>query len=152
MPSLRDVFTLWIDLAPALEIGHTPQGFRRVILIAGGSFDGPAARGRILPGGADWNVVRPDGTAHLWARYTAEADDGVLIMVTNVGLRPRDDAMRQDLTAGGSAGTEGWYCRTTPTFEVGQSRHDWLNRGVFVGDMRPRTRQDQVVIDVYLVT
>ena len=151
MVSLESAFTLSITLAEPFEIGHTPQGFRRVIPITGGSVDGPALRGRVLPGGADWNVVRPDGVAHLWARYTLETDDGVLIMVTNEGLRPQDSAMRELAARGESPDPSSWYCRTAPSFEVAAGPHDWLNRTVFVGAMHPRTKVDEVVIDVHRV-
>lgn len=152
MVSLQDVFTLSIALSEPLEIGRTPSGFRRVIPIAGGSFRGPAARGRVLAGGADWNVVRPDGTAHLWARYTLETEDGVLIMVTNEGLRPQDAAMRECFARGQTPDPGSWYCRTTPVFEVADGEYGWLNRSVFVGDMRPRTTAGEVVIDVHRVS
>ena len=53
---------------------------------------GPRLTGEILPGGTDWQIVRPDGTIEVVARYTIRADmgrsdNGALIYVQNDGLR-----------------------------------------------------------------
>ena len=42
--------------------------------ILGGTVRGPKLNGRILPGGADWQIVRSDGAADIQARYTIESD------------------------------------------------------------------------------
>jgi hypothetical protein len=60
----QHLFTLDVALAPMLDIGQGPNGYRRIIPITGGRFDGRIS-GEILPGGADWNLVRPDGTVHI---------------------------------------------------------------------------------------
>ena len=67
--SLSYAFTITADLAEPRVVGLTPAGHRRVIAITGGQVDGPALTGEVLPGGADWSVVRPDGAVHVWARY-----------------------------------------------------------------------------------
>jgi hypothetical protein len=120
---LRLVMELIVEIGPALEVGTTPKGLRRVIPITGGSFEGPDIRGIVLPGGADWNLRRSDGVAEVWARYTLQTDDGVLISVTNPGL------------ARGTPGTAERYARTTPSFEVADERYAWLERSVFVGTL-----------------
>jgi hypothetical protein len=74
-----------IQLAAPQELGDTPQGRRRIIGITGGSFRGERLSGRVLPGGADWQVIRADGVADLDARYTLETADGALIYVRNHG-------------------------------------------------------------------
>lgn len=33
---------------------------------------GPKMRGKLIPGGGDWEVVEEDGTAHLDTRYVME--------------------------------------------------------------------------------
>ncbi|HYY61230.1 MAG TPA: DUF3237 family protein, partial [Burkholderiales bacterium] len=76
-----------ITLAAPQELGETPHGRRRIIAITGGSFRGERLAGRVLPGGADWQVLRADGVAELDARYTLETDDRVLIYVSNFGYR-----------------------------------------------------------------
>jgi hypothetical protein len=122
-PTLRFVMELVVEIDPALEVGTTPHGFRRVIPIVGGRFEGPELRGTVLPGGADWNLRRSDDVAEVWARYTLQTDDGVLISVTNAGL------------AHGTPGTPERYARTSPSFEVSDARYAWLTRSVFVGTL-----------------
>jgi hypothetical protein len=121
------VMELIVEIGPALEVGSTPHGLRRVIPITGGTFEGPNLRGIVVPGGADWNLRRSDGVAKIWARYTLQTDDGVLISVTNAGL------------ARGEPGTPERYARTVPSFEVGDSRYAWLARSIFVGTLERHT-------------
>ena len=78
-------------MATAQELGATPLGRRRVIPITGGRFSGERLSGRVLPGGADWQVIRADGVADLDARYTLETADGALIYVRNKGYRHGPD-------------------------------------------------------------
>src|SRR3954466_9391614 len=87
MVELRELYRSQITLAPAQELGETPQGRRRIIPITGGSFQGERLSGRVLPGGADWQIVRTDGVAQLETRYTLETGDGALIYVRNDGYR-----------------------------------------------------------------
>src|SRR3954469_15861269 len=122
-PELRFVMELRVEIGPALEVGSTPHGLRRVIPITGGEFEGPELRGIVLAGGADWNLRRSDDVAEVWARYTLQTDDGVLISVTNAGL------------SRGLHGTPERYARTSPSFEVGDERYRWLERSVFVGTL-----------------
>lgn len=51
------LFTAEVALGPVVEVGRTPTGFRRVIPIVGGTVSG-GLEGQVLPGGADWNVLR----------------------------------------------------------------------------------------------
>ena len=78
MPLLSDkpIFTIHSPLGGIQKLGHTPYGERRIINILGGTVEGPKLKGKVLPGGADWQVVRADGVVHLHARYTIETDSG----------------------------------------------------------------------------
>jgi hypothetical protein len=115
------------------EVGDTPYGRRRFIPITGGIFQGPKLKGVVLPGGADAQIVRPDGVADLVARYTLKVDDGTPIYVVNRGLRHGPPEVMQRLARGESVDPSTYYFRTTPTFEVAAGAHDWLNRSIFVG-------------------
>jgi hypothetical protein len=86
-PQLQFAFEIAVDVHAVLDLGQTQAGHRRVIPIAGGLVSGPRLQGRILPGGADWQILRPDGTADLEARYTIQTGDGALIYVVNRGVR-----------------------------------------------------------------
>src|SRR5690606_39551336 len=78
-------FEAEVTVEAPLIVGPSTWGLRRVVPITGGSFKGPRLSGRVLPGGADWQVVRPDGVLDVDAKYTLLTDDGVTIMVTNKG-------------------------------------------------------------------
>ena len=128
----------------------TPQGRRRIIGITGGRFSGARLCGRVLPGGADWQLIRADGVADLDARYTLETNDGALIYVRNHGYRhgPRDILER--LAAGESVDPALYYMRTTPLFETGDARYAWLNAMICVAT--GARRAGAVELEVFEVT
>ena len=86
-PTLQRLFRAVVEIATPLSVGMTPRGERRIIPITGGRFEGDKLAGDVLPGGADWQLVRSDGTAVLEARYTLRTQDGALISVRNRGVR-----------------------------------------------------------------
>ena len=130
--NLHPLFKAEITLAPPQELGDTPMGRRRIINITGGRFHGERLSGRVLPGGADWQVIRTDGVADLDARYTFETQDGALIYVRNHGLRHGPPEVLKRLMAGEAVDPVTYYMRTTPTFETGDARYAWLNRIICV--------------------
>jgi hypothetical protein len=148
-PTLDFVFALRVAVAPALELGSTHLGRRRVIAITGGTVAGPRLNGAVLAGGADWQVIRPDGAAELEARYTLQADDGALIGVINRGLRHGPEAVMRKLIAGEPVDPGAYYFRCAPVFETAAPAHQWLARTVFVG--RGARHPDRVEIDVFAV-
>jgi hypothetical protein len=130
---LAPLCRLSIELEAPREIGRTPLGHRRIIGIAGGTFSGPRLSGEVLPGGADWQVIRGDGVADLDARYTLRTDDGALVYVRNRGYRHGPEEVMRKLAAGEAVDPALYYMRTTPWFETGDARYAWLNRIVCVG-------------------
>jgi hypothetical protein len=136
---LRPLLKAEIALAPPQELGDTPQGRRRIIGITGGRFSGERLSGRVLPGGADWQLVRADGVANLDARYTLETGDGALIYVRNRGYRHGPAEVLTRLARAEDVDPALYYMRTTPSFETGDARYAWLNRIVCVatGARRP---------------
>jgi hypothetical protein len=64
---------------PAQDLGPGPNGHRRIFVVKGGHFVGPRLKGIVLPGGADWTLVGPDGSARLDVRITLCTDDDALI-------------------------------------------------------------------------
>ncbi len=148
-PALDFAFRLRVSVAPALELGETEAGRRRIIPITGGTIEGPRLSGRVLPGGADWQIVHGDGCAELEARYTLEAADGALISVVNRGLRHGPPEVVAKLIAGETVDPGLYYFRCTPVFETASPAHRWLMRTVFTatGERHP----DRVEIAVYAV-
>jgi hypothetical protein len=132
MLKLQALFRAEIMLAPAQELGETPHGRRRVIPILGGRFEGERLSGRVLPGGADWQVIRSDNVAQLDARYTLETHDGALVYVRNEGLRHGPPEIIQKVSRGEAVDAASYYMRTVPHFETGDARYAWLNRLVCI--------------------
>ena len=148
-PGSSSVFSARIAVAAPRSLGSVAGGERRIVDITGGEVSGPKLTGRILPGGADWQVVRDDGTAVLEARYTIEAADGALVYVRNYGYRhgPRDVLAR--IANGEEVDPALYYFRTAPVFETAAPQYDWLNRTVVVCSAM-RTA-DRVILDFYAV-
>lgn len=127
------LFRAAIMLETPCELGDTPHGRRRIIGITGGSFSGPKLSGIVLPGGADWQVIRPDGVAFLDARYTLQTADGALVYVKNRGYRHGPPQVVARLARGEEVDPALYYMRTTPWFETSAPQYAWLNRTVCVG-------------------
>jgi hypothetical protein len=128
------VFEARIAVDKPIVVGDGPHGLRRVVPIAGGTVTGPKLTGTVVPGGADWQFVRPDGTLQIEAKYTLKADDGSLIMITNRGVRRGPKEVIERLAKGEQVDPALYYFRTSAEFEapVG-SKYAWLNNSVFVG-------------------
>jgi hypothetical protein len=124
---------LRVGVGPPVELGEVPRGRRRIIPILGGSFDGPEVRGTVLPGGADWQIVRADGLSELDTRYLLRTDADELVYIQNAGMRhaPPDVAAR--LLAGEDVDPAQVYFATVPVFETAAPRLQWLTRAIFVG-------------------
>ena len=60
-PGLVFAFELRATVAAPTELGAVSSGRRRIVDITGGTFEGPGIKGKIRPGGADWQIVRADG-------------------------------------------------------------------------------------------
>ena len=132
-PELEFIFEATVTLDPPQEVGVTKYGKRRIIGINGGSFEGPLLKGVVLPGGADWQTVRADGTADLVATYSLQTDDGVIIFIENRGIRTAPKEVLARLGRGEDVPASEYYMRTTATFEVdADSRYAWLNKCVVI--------------------
>jgi len=131
-PQLDYLFQATVTLAAPLSVGATGLGERRIIAITGGHFTGDQLSGEIVPGGADWQLVRPDGAALLDARYTLRTGDGALIYVSNRGIRHGPAAVLTRLAQGEAVDPATYYFRATPTFETGHPQYSWLNNIIAV--------------------
>ncbi len=117
----RPLMTVNIAAAPSHKLGTVPHGIRSIVPVTGGDFEGPRLRGKVLPGGDDWLLLRPDGVLELDLRIALETDDHALIYMTFQGLR------------------HGPYFRTLPRYETSSEAYAFLNRiiCVGVGEARP---------------
>ena len=134
VPALAFAFEAFVTIGAAQTPGPTPFGGRNRIPITGGHFEGPAIKGTVLPGGADWQLIRNDGAVNLEADYMLQADDGTLIHVHNHAV------------------AVGAYLRCAPVFEAPIGKHDWLNKAIFVGTVTVEPDGKAVRVRVYKVT
>ena len=132
-PKLVFAFELRAQVGPPLVIGQVPGGTRRIVQITGGTFEGPGIKGRVVPGGADWQIIQADGFSDLDTRYTLETDKGQFIYVQNAGMRHAPPEVSRQLLAGQPADPSLVYFRTVPTFETAAPELQWLTRAIFVG-------------------
>lgn len=123
-PQLKFVYEEQVTLASAIPVGETPMGKRNIVPITGGAFSGPGLKGKILPGGWDWQLANASGCFSLHADYMIQTDDGAIIHVVNAGM-----------VCPNSAGTHDAVL-TTPVFEAPKGKYDWLNGGAFIGTLK----------------
>ena len=136
-PGLVFAFEERVSLAPPLVIGPVPAGLRRIIPIGSGTFEGPGYQGeglagKIVPGGADWQILRHDGVDDLQARYTLETNRGELIYVNVQGMRTGPDDVMHRVRAGEVVDPSLYYFRGSAIFETSSPELGWMTRSVFV--------------------
>ncbi len=132
-PKLAFAFELRATVAAPTELGQVATGRRRIIDITGGTVEGPGFKGKVRPGGADWQIVRADGFTELDTRYTIETDKGQLIYVQNPGMRHAPPDVMKKLLAGEAVDPAFVYFRTQPKFETSAPELQWITRAIFVG-------------------
>lgn len=127
------ILKIHVQCSEALDVKDDGSGFLRVIPITGGTFEGKL-QGTVIPGGADWNVQRKNGIAHVYAKYLLRTEEGVYIAIENTGKITDNEAA----------------IKTVPVFCVDEdSRYAFLNSGVYVGSLEAGSEQGQVEIIVY---
>ena len=151
MPLLSEtpILTIQVKLAGIIKAGVTPYGERRIINILGGTVEGPKFKGRILPGGADWQIIRSDGVADVRAHYAVESDTGGHVLVTNEGMRHGPSEVMARLSRDEKVDPSLYYFRTVIRFETADPTAAWLNR--IIGVCRGTREPQAVRLDVYEV-
>ncbi|WP_019180925.1 DUF3237 family protein [Microbacterium yannicii] len=129
VPSLDRSFEVVADLGPLEDHGMTRAGHRRVIPVIGGTVTG-AFTGVILPGGADWQTVRADGSIEIDGRYSARGEDGSLLYIRAKGVRSGDPEVLESLLLGEDVDPVAYYFRAALTLE--SAAHPEFERSVFV--------------------
>ncbi len=139
-PTLEHVADLTVQVAAPIEAGAVTglnsRGRRRIIPITGGRLDGPQLQGRVLPGGADFQIVVSDTCADLDARYLIQLDgahQGEHIFVQNRALRRGSAEDIARLVRGEPVDPRAIYFRCVPSFEVSCAALQWLTQSVFIG-------------------
>lgn len=147
-PALQYLATLTVEVAPAVEVGLTPDGVRRIIPITGGKVEGPKLRGRILPAGADFQVLKSDTLTELQANYAIETDTGERIYVTNFGLRSGSAEDIAKLVRQEPVPADRIYFRCTPRMQS-EGAWGWLAGRILLGS--GERRPDAVLLDLFVV-
>lgn len=129
VPTLMPAFEVVAELGPLEDHGMTRAGHRRIIPVLGGRITGDFD-GEILPGGADWQIVRHDGSIDVDGRYSARAEDGTLLYVHALGVRSGDPEVLEALLRGEDIDPTRYYFRAAVRLECA-TRPD-LEKAVYV--------------------
>lgn len=129
----EEVFRIEVIVDAPILVGQDEiVGRRQLIPILSGVVTGPEFNGKVLPGGVDSQIIRPDGKCELSARYAIELDDGAAIYIENNGIRRVPNEYVDDVKAGKFVDPAVYYFRTVPTFEVYAEKYRWLTEYNFV--------------------
>ena len=115
-----------LTVGPPVEIGVVACQTRRCIPILGGTVSGRLG-GEVLPGGADWQQICPDGTIEIDAHYLLRLELG-LVEVESRGLRSGPPDVLARLAKGEAVDPELYYFRTAMRFRSAAPELAWLGR------------------------
>ena len=132
-PSLQFFADLSVRVDRPQEVGKTVHGLRRLIPILGGEVQGQGWTARVLPGGADFQLILSPRMAELDARYTIETDGGDLIFVQNRAVRTAAPEVMARLIRGEPVPPSDVYFRCSPSFETASPSLAWISERMFLG-------------------
>jgi hypothetical protein len=144
---LEDFATLSVEVGKPEEVGDIGRGRRRVIPILGGTAVGNGWQARVLPGGADYQLIVGDTRAELEAHYLLETDGGDRIYVRNRAIRVASADVTAALMRGEPVDASKVYFRCLPTLETASPALRWINDRLFVGT--GRREPDRVLMSFY---
>ena len=148
-PGFTFLAELSVTVGEPIDVGPTPEGHRRIIPITGGTVSGPRLNGRVLPGGADYQLLLSPTLTELDARYVLETTDGHRIFVQNSALRHGSDEDMGRLNRGEPVNAGSIYFRCWPRLTASAPEWDWLNTRLAVGT--GERHPDRVVIRVFVI-
>lgn len=149
VPGLEPAFEVTADLGTLEDHGSTRVGHRRVIPIIGGRVTG-LFDAEILPGGADWQILRTDGAVDVYARYTARTADGAFVLIESKGVRSGRPEVLEALLRGELVAPEEYYFRTVLTLEASTPQLAPLQDVLFIASAVRSA--DRVAYTAYRVT
>ena len=132
-PALVRFLDLQVEVGAPIEVGRVAGGLRRVIPIVGGRGVGRGFSVRVLPGGADFQLVGSETMARLEARYVLETDGGDRIYVHNDAVRAAAPEVMARLVRGEPVDPGDVYFRCLPRFECAAPALAWIGERVFIG-------------------
>jgi Protein of unknown function (DUF3237) len=129
MPEIDTKFLFTVALEIEVSgLGETPYGHRRIFHFNGGSFEGPRLKGKVLPGGGGWSLIRRDDVMEVDVRLVLETDDKHQICTAWKGLRHGPKEIMDRVYRGEIVDPGTYYFRTTPYFETSSEKYGWMNR------------------------
>ncbi|MDQ2735686.1 MAG: DUF3237 domain-containing protein [Pseudomonadota bacterium] len=132
-PGLVAFADLTVEVGAPLEIGAVAAGFRRVIPILGGRCVARDWTARVVPGGADFQLIVSPTMARLEARYVLETEAGELVYVHNDAVRTAPVEVMARLVRGEPVDPQQVYFRCVPRFECAVPALAWICQRVFLG-------------------
>jgi hypothetical protein len=133
VPGLQFLALFRVELGIPQELGDTGMARRRIFPIVGGEFEGPDIEGRVLPLGADWQLVQKDGLSIIDTRYGLETNDGALIYISTSGYRFGEKEVLDALARGENVDPQKYYFRVTVRLETGAPKYFWMNHTLAIG-------------------
>jgi len=149
VPGLERAFDVDARLGPLEDHGLTRAGHRRVVPITGGRVSG-LVEAEILPGGADWQLVRPDGAVDIDTRYSARTPAGEYVHFRTSGVRSGRPEILEALLRGEPVDPAEYYFRVAVYLETSAPRLAGLEQSVFVASAVREA--DRVYYTAYRVT
>ncbi len=132
VPKLEEIFRIEVQVAKPVVVGQDGvKGRRQLVEITSGTVSGNLS-GKVLPGGVDSQIIRPDGFVELVARYGLELDDGERIYIDNNGVRRVDPAYAHLVAQGEIVDPSHVYFATVAKFESYSEQYKWLERSLFI--------------------
>lgn len=112
----RPLIELEVEVGAPSVIDAGAHG-RRVVPIVGGRVSGTLT-GKVVPGGADWQVIWPDGRLELEARYALDIEGHGLVEVVSLGVRHGPPDVLAALGRGEAVDPSCYYFRTAMRFRT----------------------------------
>jgi hypothetical protein len=146
-PDLTPLCRITCEVGALVSLGPAPCGERRYVPLGGGTVEGPALNGELVPGGVDWQIQRADGVLEIAAHYVLRLADGSLVEVQSNGLRHGPPEVMARLAGGEAVAPNEYFFRTLVRFTTGAPAWAHLNKvmAIAVGQREAR----QVVLDLY---
>ena len=124
---------LTVNSRASQVIGKTGSGVRMIAPIAGGNFSGAWLNGKVVPGGADWVLLRDDGVMEIDVRLVLETVESALIYLSYQGRFVASQSVMARLQAGEALSPDEYSLAVTAKLESGHPNFCWLNDAVVVG-------------------
>lgn len=144
---MEHICTYRATLQPPVVVSPTDGDIRINFYVTGGEVWGPKLKGRVLPIGGDWLLLRKDGVAVLDVRAALESHDGAHIDVAYNGIIDMGEDGHAKFLRGEIPDLI--KIRSAPRMRTAHPAYAWLNRIQCVNVGEGRLKQNEVTYDVY---